>query len=60
MRGEPPKKWVLPLGFVRSKPKVLSPYLAFGTTTDLYEQDGLYFLQIMKWGVLQYCVIRPL
>ncbi|KLO10338.1 DUF300-domain-containing protein, partial [Schizopora paradoxa] len=43
MRGEPPKKWVLPLGFLRSKPK-----------------DGLYFLQIMKWGVLQYCVIRPL
>jgi len=23
-------------------------------------QDGLYFLQLMKWGVLQYCVIRPL
>ncbi|KAK0461043.1 organic solute transporter Ostalpha-domain-containing protein [Desarmillaria tabescens] len=22
--------------------------------------DGLYFLQWMKWGVLQYCVIRPL
>ncbi|RDB24739.1 hypothetical protein Hypma_007940 [Hypsizygus marmoreus] len=22
-------------------------------------QDGLYFLQLMKWGVLQYCVIRP-
>jgi hypothetical protein len=22
--------------------------------------DGLYFLQLMKWGVLQYCVIRPL
>ncbi|EKM53467.1 uncharacterized protein PHACADRAFT_53168, partial [Phanerochaete carnosa HHB-10118-sp] len=21
--------------------------------------DGLYFLQLMKWGVLQYCVIRP-
>lgn len=21
--------------------------------------DGLYFLQMMKWGVLQYCVIRP-
>ncbi|KIM75790.1 hypothetical protein PILCRDRAFT_826947 [Piloderma croceum F 1598] len=21
--------------------------------------DGLYFLQVMKWGVLQYCVIRP-
>lgn len=23
-------------------------------------RDGAYFLQIMKWGVLQYCVIRPL
>lgn len=22
-------------------------------------RDGLYFLQIMKWGILQYCVIRP-
>ncbi|KAF8895696.1 organic solute transporter Ostalpha-domain-containing protein [Gymnopilus junonius] len=22
-------------------------------------KDGLYFLQMMKWGVLQYCVIRP-
>ncbi|KAF9524015.1 organic solute transporter Ostalpha-domain-containing protein [Crepidotus variabilis] len=21
--------------------------------------DGLYFLQLMKWAVLQYCVIRP-
>ncbi|KAI0090503.1 organic solute transporter Ostalpha-domain-containing protein [Irpex rosettiformis] len=23
-------------------------------------QDGLYFLQMMKWGVLQYCVVRPI
>ncbi|GBE80946.1 predicted protein [Sparassis crispa] len=22
-------------------------------------EDGLYFFQLMKWGVLQYCVIRP-
>ncbi|KAI0726023.1 DUF300-domain-containing protein [Fomitopsis betulina] len=22
-------------------------------------EDGFYFLQLMKWGVLQYCVIRP-
>lgn len=22
--------------------------------------SGLYFLQIMKWGILQYVVIRPL
>ncbi|KZP19623.1 DUF300-domain-containing protein [Athelia psychrophila] len=21
--------------------------------------DGLYFLQMMKWGVLQYCIVRP-
>ncbi|CAL1711248.1 unnamed protein product [Somion occarium] len=41
-KGQKPRKWVLPLGFVRWKP-----------------QDGLYFLQLMKWGVLQYCVIRP-
>lgn len=24
------------------------------------KQDGLYFLQLMKWGILQYCVVRPL
>ncbi|KAF8305100.1 DUF300-domain-containing protein [Clavulina sp. PMI_390] len=23
-------------------------------------KNGLYFLQLMKWGILQYCVIRPL
>lgn len=23
-------------------------------------EDGFYFLQLMKWGVLQYCVVRPL
>ncbi|KAJ7287291.1 DUF300-domain-containing protein [Mycena rebaudengoi] len=42
-KGEEIKKWVFPLGFIKSKPA-----------------DGLYFLQMMKWGVLQYCVIRPL
>ncbi|KAL0065644.1 hypothetical protein AAF712_007285 [Marasmius tenuissimus] len=42
-KGEEVKKWVFPLGFVKSKPA-----------------DGLYFLQAMKWGVLQYCVLRPL
>ncbi|KAJ7209681.1 organic solute transporter Ostalpha-domain-containing protein, partial [Mycena pura] len=41
-KGEEPKKWMFPLGFIKSKPA-----------------DGLYFLQMMKWGVLQYCVIRP-
>ena len=25
-----------------------------------YHQDGLFFLQLMKWCVLQYCVIRPM
>ncbi|KAF8526020.1 organic solute transporter Ostalpha-domain-containing protein [Hysterangium stoloniferum] len=24
-----------------------------------YRPEGLYFLQLMKWGVLQYCIIRP-
>ncbi|KAJ8088608.1 hypothetical protein PM082_013851 [Marasmius tenuissimus] len=42
-KGEEVRKWVFPLGFVKSKPA-----------------DGLYFLQAMKWGVLQYCVLRPL
>ncbi|KAH9846988.1 DUF300-domain-containing protein [Lenzites betulinus] len=41
-RGDPPQKWMLPLGFVKWRP-----------------EDGLHFLQLMKWGVLQYCVIRP-
>lgn len=41
-KGEPIRKWVFPLGFIKWKP-----------------QDGLYFLQLMKWGVLQYCVLRP-
>ncbi|KAJ7782783.1 organic solute transporter Ostalpha-domain-containing protein [Mycena metata] len=41
-KGEQPRKWMFPLGFIKSKPA-----------------DGLYFLQMMKWGVLQYCVIRP-
>ncbi|KZT33422.1 DUF300-domain-containing protein [Sistotremastrum suecicum HHB10207 ss-3] len=25
-----------------------------------WKPDGLYFLQLMKWGVLQYCLLRPL
>jgi len=25
-----------------------------------HHQDGLFFLQLMKWCVLQYCVIRPM
>ena len=23
-------------------------------------QDGLYFLQLMKYGILQYTVVRPM
>ncbi|KAJ3748543.1 organic solute transporter Ostalpha-domain-containing protein [Lentinula detonsa] len=42
-KGERPKKWIFPLGFIKWKPA-----------------DGLLFLQLMKWGVLQYCVIRPI
>ncbi|KAI0310476.1 hypothetical protein OF83DRAFT_1178518 [Amylostereum chailletii] len=42
-RGEQPKEWFSPLGFVKWK-------LA----------DGLYFLQHMKWAVLQYYVVRPM
>ncbi|KAG6831760.1 hypothetical protein H0H92_007912 [Tricholoma furcatifolium] len=41
-KGEKPRRWIFPLGFLRWKP-----------------QDGLHFLQVTKWGVLQYCVIRP-
>ncbi|KAJ6497755.1 organic solute transporter Ostalpha-domain-containing protein [Mycena sanguinolenta] len=41
-KGQEPRKWMFPLGFVKAKPA-----------------DGLYFLQMMKWGVLQYCVVRP-
>lgn len=34
---------------------------SFSSAPDLISEfkDGLYFLQLMKWGVLQYCVIRP-
>ncbi|KAL4266333.1 DUF300-domain-containing protein [Pleurotus pulmonarius] len=42
-KGQEPKKWVFPLGFIKWKPA-----------------DGLLFLQLQKWGVLQYCVLRPL
>ncbi|KAH8087877.1 organic solute transporter Ostalpha-domain-containing protein [Cristinia sonorae] len=41
-KGQKVRKWMFPLGPIKSKPA-----------------DGLYFLQMMKWGVLQYCVIRP-
>jgi hypothetical protein len=60
-KGEEPKKWVFPLGFIKSKPevhsRVSSRHILFNAHGNL--QDGLHFLQMMKWGVLQYCVIRP-
>jgi len=53
------QKWVWPFGWVKKKPKVLSASYAPPPRSSLYLQDGLYFLQLMKWGVLQYCVVRP-
>jgi len=59
-KGQKPQKWVFPLGFVKSRPEVRLPSQPLhGLCWDKYYQDGLYFLQIMKWAVLQYCVIRP-
>jgi len=55
------KKWCFPLGFVKRKPNVnrkLS-FWFFWESSPSSTQDGLYFLQLMKWAVLQYCVIRP-
>ena len=52
------KRWCWPFGWVKSKPvgRALPSYRAPLTAY----QDGLYFLQMMKWGILQYCWIRPL
>jgi hypothetical protein len=60
-RGVPVEKWCFPLGFIKWKPSVSSQYryLFFCETQHHPAQDGLYFLQLMKWAVLQYCVIRP-
>lgn len=59
-RGEPPQKWMLPLGFMRWRPEVCASWFtSIWYQLTIVAQDGLHFLQIMKWGVLQYCVIRP-
>jgi len=61
-KGGEIKRWLFPLGFVAWKP-IVHPIILFYFSTLLTiwrcSQDGLYFLQMMKWGVLQYCVIRP-
>lgn len=59
-KGQPVQKWVFPLGFIKWKPAVSALALSLIVCISYYEQDGLYFLQLMKWGVLQYCVLRPL
>ncbi|KZT23606.1 DUF300-domain-containing protein [Neolentinus lepideus HHB14362 ss-1] len=43
-RGEPERKWVFPFQGVKWKPAA-SPFVSS---------------ELMKWGVLQYCVLRPL
>jgi len=60
-RALPRRKWIFPLGFVRWKPQVEFSVIAFFVCmlNVVYCQDGLFFLQLMKWGVLQYCVVRP-
>lgn len=61
-KGDEIRSWLFPLKFVTWKPKVhLFVPCYFRQTANIwrFSQDGLYFLQIMKWGVLQYCVIRP-
>jgi hypothetical protein len=38
------------------------PFIVFRVSIPISvcpRQDGLFFLQLMKWGVLQYSVIRP-
>jgi hypothetical protein len=62
--GQEVKKWIFPLGFVNWKPTVrlrlfITVFQLKSHLTLHIVQDGLYFLQLMKWGVLQYCVIRP-
>jgi hypothetical protein len=61
-RGRPRRKWMFPLGgLVRWKPQVGMRIITFFVpmTNAVCRQDGLFFLQLMKWGVLQYCVVRP-
>ncbi|KAI0960720.1 hypothetical protein AcV7_000024 [Taiwanofungus camphoratus] len=42
-RGEKAPHWMFPLHLV----------------VKWKPEDGLHFFQLMKWGVLQYCVVRP-
>jgi hypothetical protein len=60
-KGLPPDKWAFPLFWIKSKPAVStkSPK-GTQTTAETRLKDGMYFLQLMKWGILQYCVLRPL
>lgn len=59
-KGLKPQKWVFPLGSIKSRPAVsVSTQLLPVLFLNLFRQDGLYFLQIMKWAVLQYCIVRP-
>ena len=59
--GTAERKWMFPLSFIKWKPEVNSTSpLKQMTLLNLVDKDGLYFLQLMKWGVLQYCVVRPL
>jgi hypothetical protein len=47
------------LSQVETRGESIVPHIHRVLESDVI-QDGLYFLQVMKWGVLQYCVIRPL
>ncbi|KAG8955676.1 hypothetical protein FRC04_007667 [Tulasnella sp. 424] len=55
------KNWMFPLGFIRKKPasSLGTAGISALLTHCFLSQTGLYFLQIMKWGVLQYTVLRP-
>lgn len=58
-RGNNPQNGYFPLVLWNGNPR----YDVFMNLLDSKchgpPQDGLYFLQLMKWGVLQYTVIRP-
>jgi len=52
-------KWMFPMGWLKYRPEVMPLDHISGNYFQYDGKDGLYFLQLMKWGVLQYCVIRP-
>jgi len=60
-KGEAMSRWAFPLGFIKWKPSVdiIIPFYRLRVSHMSFE-DGLYFLQLMKWGILQYCVVRPM